>query len=354
MATRDRPLDYYEVLQVGRDASADELTAAYRARILAIRDVPGSGEETRRLNLAYRALSNPERRREYDASLDGGPRADPTEVEERPVETPPPPSPADEDHEALVAERPQRRRTGLMAFASVLALLLLVAGAWAAGLFGTDRQVAQRNDGSGQAGPPASTEVATADPQPNIYDKIVAALPDPVARQLKPEEAQAGTETAEVIPPVVRSTIPRETQSAAPSPRAAEPTSDAVEPSPPSDTATTTEEPTPDPTPAPPPPPPAPVDRSAGPRLLSGGLVDGDNQGGRFQGTVGVRLAIGANGRASSCRVVRTSGNGALDSTTCALLQQRLVFAPARDQNGNAVATEVESSHVWGRIPRRR
>jgi protein TonB len=100
------------------------------------------------------------------------------------------------------------------------------------------------------------------------------------------------------------------------------------------------------------PPAPAP-DRSAQARLLGGGLVNADNVGGRYQGTVGVRLAVGPNGRATGCQVTRSSGNGSLDATTCRLLQQRLQFSPARDRNGNPTTTVVESTHVWGRRPRR-
>jgi protein TonB len=66
-----------------------------------------------------------------------------------------------------------------------------------------------------------------------------------------------------------------------------------------------------------------------------------------------VRLSVGPNGRTQSCSVTRSSGNAALDSTTCRLLQERLQFSPARDRDGNPISTEVESTHVWGRQRRR-
>jgi protein TonB len=81
---------------------------------------------------------------------------------------------------------------------------------------------------------------------------------------------------------------------------------------------------------------------------LRGGLYDSDNGRRRFQGTVGVRIAIGADGRPQNCQVVRSSGNRGLDGTTCYLLQQRLVFTPARGRDGNPVPSVVESTHVWG------
>jgi curved DNA-binding protein len=62
--------DYYEVLGVGRDASAQEIQRAYRK--LARRahpDVdksPGAEDRFKEINEAYHVLSDPERRRRYD------------------------------------------------------------------------------------------------------------------------------------------------------------------------------------------------------------------------------------------------------------------------------------------------
>jgi protein TonB len=96
------------------------------------------------------------------------------------------------------------------------------------------------------------------------------------------------------------------------------------------------------------------VDLSAAPRLLRGGLYDTDNRNRRFQGTVGVRITIGTNGRPQNCRVVSSSGNRGLDGTTCYLLQERLVFSPARNRDGVPIPSEVQSTHTWGSRARRR
>jgi len=68
--------DYYEVLGVSRDASPDELQRAYRK--LARRHHPDvdrspSAEDTfKEINEAYRVLSDPQRRQEYDRSRYAG------------------------------------------------------------------------------------------------------------------------------------------------------------------------------------------------------------------------------------------------------------------------------------------
>lgn len=60
--------DYYEVLEVAKDASADELKKAYRR--LAVKLHPdkegGSEEQFKELNEAYQVLSNPDKRQRYD------------------------------------------------------------------------------------------------------------------------------------------------------------------------------------------------------------------------------------------------------------------------------------------------
>jgi len=114
--------------------------------------------------------------------------------------------------------------------------------------------------------------------------------------------------------------------------------------------------PAPPPTPAAPPPPPArqPTSAQPFPRWLGGGLMNSDNPGGRYQGTVAVRFTVEPNGRVSDCRPVASSGYPALDATTCSLVEQRLRFSPALNAQGQPISTEVQTSYTWGRITRRR
>ncbi len=67
-----------------------------------------------------------------------------------------------------------------------------------------------------------------------------------------------------------------------------------------------------------------------------------------FQGTVYVRYIVGVNGRATGCRILRSSGSGDLDATTCRLIQDRFRFRPARDSTGRKVPTLVNNEdHTW-------
>ncbi len=57
----------------------------------------------------------------------------------------------------------------------------------------------------------------------------------------------------------------------------------------------------------------------------------------RITGSVTATLDIGPDGRVAGCRIARSSGNASLDRTTCALIEQRFRFEPARDLAGNPV-----------------
>src|SRR6478735_10737363 len=72
--------DYYELLGVGRDASADDIKRAYRqlARQLhpdANPDDPTAEARFKEVALAYEVLSDPQRRQQYDTYGDAGPQA---------------------------------------------------------------------------------------------------------------------------------------------------------------------------------------------------------------------------------------------------------------------------------------
>ena len=108
----------------------------------------------------------------------------------------------------------------------------------------------------------------------------------------------------------------------------------------------------PGPPPQPPtPPPPAPRQAARPPVHRSGTITNDDYPAAAIraeaQGTTSIRLAVGANGRVTSCTVSRSSGNASLDNTACSLAERRFRFTPAEDENGNAVAGTVTRSIRW-------
>ncbi len=105
--------------------------------------------------------------------------------------------------------------------------------------------------------------------------------------------------------------------------------------------------------PAPPAPPPAP--RVSQPKSAVGslqGLISGDDypdaaRDADQQGSTGVVLSVGANGRVSNCSVSRSSGSGSLDSATCRILKSRAKFTPAQDSSGNPTTGTVSATIKW-------
>lgn len=67
----------------------------------------------------------------------------------------------------------------------------------------------------------------------------------------------------------------------------------------------------------------------------------------RQQGTTGVRLTVGLDGRITGCSVTASAGSAHLDSATCRLLVNRARFTPARDTAGNLAESFVETSITW-------
>ena len=67
----------------------------------------------------------------------------------------------------------------------------------------------------------------------------------------------------------------------------------------------------------------------------------------KVEGTTGVELTISAAGRVTGCAVVKSSGNGELDSTVCRLAQQRFQFQPAKDRAGSPVADRKKEYFTW-------
>ncbi len=73
----------------------------------------------------------------------------------------------------------------------------------------------------------------------------------------------------------------------------------------------------------------------------------------RVGGEVEVRFTIQPTGRVTGCRVTRSSGDAALDATTCRLIQERFRFKPATDAAGDAIASAYGWRQSWWLEPRR-
>ena len=106
---------------------------------------------------------------------------------------------------------------------------------------------------------------------------------------------------------------------------------------------------------APPAPPAPPAVRTVPPRSAVGnlqGLFQTDDYpssavDNEEEGSVSVRLSIGANGRVTDCAVTSSSGSRALDSTTCRILRSRARFTPATDNMGNPTAGSHNQRITW-------
>jgi protein TonB len=64
-------------------------------------------------------------------------------------------------------------------------------------------------------------------------------------------------------------------------------------------------------------------------------------------GMVSVIYTVQTDGSATDCRITRSSGNRALDLTTCRLIEQRFHFEPSRDRNGRPVRSRLVQDHYW-------
>jgi periplasmic protein TonB len=107
--------------------------------------------------------------------------------------------------------------------------------------------------------------------------------------------------------------------------------------------------------PAPPPPPRKTVSaQSAKGDLRS--LFSGDEdypesaRDAGAEGTVRAQLTISATGAVVGCNIIQSSGNNALDTTTCSILRRRAKFIPARDSNGNPTTDTIETPAITWRL----
>ena len=118
----------------------------------------------------------------------------------------------------------------------------------------------------------------------------------------------------------------------------------------PAPTGTPAPRPTPTPTPTPPPP-----DLSAGATPQNQGRwasqISNNYPSAALrreeEGTVGVAVTIGANGRVTGCSVTRSSGSSRLDSAACSGMQRYARFNPAKDRNGNPTTGSYSTSITY-------
>jgi protein TonB len=109
----------------------------------------------------------------------------------------------------------------------------------------------------------------------------------------------------------------------------------------------------PAPPPPPPPPPPAPHQaEGVKPRGNPQGWVTNEDYPAAAMrsgesGTTSFRLSVGPDGRVTDCAVTGSSGSSTLDQTACRLLMRRARFSPAKDQNGQPMASSWASRFRW-------
>jgi protein TonB len=132
---------------------------------------------------------------------------------------------------------------------------------------------------------------------------------------------------------------------------------------PPPPTIQTVEAPSPPPIPpvavAPPPPaPPPPPHKTVSAQSAKGDLrtlfttddYPAAAAAAEAQGTAQAQLTIGPDGRVVGCNLIRSTGNGALDSATCNILRRRAKFTPARDSNGNPTTDTLTTPPITWRL----
>jgi protein TonB len=111
-------------------------------------------------------------------------------------------------------------------------------------------------------------------------------------------------------------------------------------------------------TPPPAPPPPPPPHKTVSAQSAKGdlrSLFSADDypaaaQAAEAQGTAQATLTISPSGQVVGCNLIRSTGNGALDSATCNILRRRAKFTPARDSNGNATTDTVTTPPIVWRL----
>ena len=107
------------------------------------------------------------------------------------------------------------------------------------------------------------------------------------------------------------------------------------------------------PPPAPPPPPAASKARGAKPKgqgSWAARIQDNYPSAAlrkEIEGTVGVRVTVGPDGRVSGCSVSGSSGSGDLDSAACDGMTRYARFEPALDAGGNPTSGSFSTRIVY-------
>ena len=108
------------------------------------------------------------------------------------------------------------------------------------------------------------------------------------------------------------------------------------------------------PPPAPPPPPPAASQargaRPKGQNSWAARIQDNYPSAAlrkEIEGTVGVRVVVGPDGRVAGCSVTGSSGSGDLDSAACDGMQRYAKFEPALDAGGNPTSGSFSTRIVY-------
>jgi protein TonB len=105
------------------------------------------------------------------------------------------------------------------------------------------------------------------------------------------------------------------------------------------------------PPPAPPPPPP-PQRANPEPRGRSQNWVTTNDYPSRAlreerEGTTGVRVTVGTNGRVADCQITSSSGHADLDAAVCKNLTRRARFRPSLDSAGNPMTGSWATRVRW-------
>ncbi len=123
---------------------------------------------------------------------------------------------------------------------------------------------------------------------------------------------------------------------------------------PPAPPALTIPPPAPIAAPAPPPPPPPPsLARGVQPkgqrRWVARIIQDYPSRALRQEeeGTVGVRVTVGTNGRVDGCSVTSSSGSSILDQAACRSMQRYARFDPALNDAGNPISGSWSTSITY-------